>query len=137
MAMWSVTVFNTTPEGCEALRQQGLEAFRASIVGSWEVTHEGPRWIQALVTQGKAQQVRSDWFPSRYLVPAGQVQPLPLWDWVRAHQEQGFLATLAENDKELAREREYGRMQVHQFHPERLQASASDAVWTVEIWDMH
>lgn len=137
MGMWSVTVFNTTPEGCDALREESIEAYRASIVANWEVGHEGPDWIMALAKQGQARQLRSDWFPSRFVVSAGVVQSLDLWDWVRLHQEQGVMAEPTHADGQPKQQSWYGRLQVRQFHPERLRDSAPDAVWTVDVWDMH
>jgi hypothetical protein len=129
-----VTVFNTTPQGCEDLWRQSPEGYRAAIVGSWEVGHEGSAWIGELVEQGRALQVRKDGFLNRYAVQAKHLQSLNLWDWIRLHQAQDALDECVQQEGRPAQERPYSVLQVRQWHAERLQAGAPDAVWTVDIW---
>lgn len=136
MARWSVTVFNTTPQGCKTLRQKSLEAFRTAIVARWEVGYEGTKWIQALVEQGKARQQDGNWYPLLYLVSAQHVLSVDLWDRVRFHQEEGMVAEFPGDEAKPEGRHWYGFMQVREFHPDRLHVDAPDTVWTIEVWGM-
>ncbi|MFB9995382.1 hypothetical protein ACFFLM_25915 [Deinococcus oregonensis] len=110
MLGWTIAVIQLTPEKAAQLR--GREETQAVMLAYWEAGVSGIRWLEQLMAEGKATQVRSGGYPNRYVMQAGELLPL-LADPASLPEVRGQVA----------------------LYPEHLEACPETATLTIDVWD--
>lgn len=103
------------------------EKEQSTILASWEINVAGIDWIDQLVAAGKAVQVLSGGYPSRYRAMASDVLPL-IADGPPA-ADTGFAVI---GDDYVMSRAWCGNVTLHQ---DRMATCLPSQVLTIEVWD--
>lgn len=94
----------------EADKLIGREATAPHMLANWEVGTSGLRWLDELVTAGKAQKLKNEGYPSRYVAKAADILPT------------------IDTPKEWMR---------HLVHcPDHIAKCSAETVLTIDAWDL-
>lgn len=110
MLGWTVAILRLTPE--EAAQVRTRDETQAVMLAYWEAGVSGIRWLEQLVSEGKAAQVKSGGYPNRYVIQAGKLLPL-LADSANLPEVRGQVA----------------------LYSDHLEACPETATLTIDVWD--
>lgn len=106
---------------------------RESTLAQWEVAVSGIDWIERLVKDGKAVQLKSGGYPSRYTAKAGVVLPL-LKNGGVLPAKDGLWVFGVDAGEEYAQPPDW--IDNVQVHAERVAACPPDLDLTIDVWDL-
>jgi len=118
MSGWAITIFALPPE--EIDNALCYEVQQAAILAHWQVSALGTQWLDQLVQQGKAQQLKYSGYPCCWQSTAGAVLPL-------------LQSKAIEPASDKVRPLWMGAITQY---PERIASCSDEQVLTIEAWDL-
>ncbi len=109
MLGWWISVKTLSPEERESLvvRRDSEEPY---VLAHWEAWVNGLHWLEIRVADGRAQKVKSEGYPNRYLAKAADILPV------------------------IREPKEWMRNLVH--HPVNIAKCDPETVLTIDAWDL-
>lgn len=102
------------------------------LLASWEASFSGAHWLDVLIGEGKAAQLRNDGFPNIYQSTAGIVLPLLMQEQIRPRRE---LPSDQVEQSEFRYSQPYGWMHKIKLFPEAIAACIESSTVTIVAWD--
>ncbi|QCB47667.1 hypothetical protein [Hydrogenophaga sp. PAMC20947] len=131
MLGWWICIINLPPEKADELI--GREARAPFELADWEAGVGGLDWVQALLKEGKATQLKSSGHPNRYTARAADVLPLIQVNVIKP-PEDGIWTFGIDEGEEYALPS--GWMEKPNLRLDNIRTCPSDAILTIDAWDM-
>lgn len=106
---------------------------KSSVLAEWETGIGGIDWLEKLVKEGKASMLLNGGYPNRYTSSASIVLPLIAGNAIKP-VDYGFWIFGNDEGEEYAQPP--GWMGKVNLRPEKIRACPSDAILTIEAWDL-
>ena len=122
MIGWWIVIAAQTPEE----RDTGIGR-RDAVLANWETSVGGNGWVQRLVDEGKAVQLLSGGYPSRYTAKASDVLPI-IENGPPARNDPAVIG----DDHVMP----VNRVRDVVLHHDKIATCPPDKVLTIEVWDL-